>query len=236
MEMGARIRELRKRAGISQMKLGSIIDVDANAISRWERDKVEPARSSLIKLANALGTTIDYLIGQADLSEDNGRVQYGHQETSYICGAGFANMNYAVTVKVLPRDIVFESIKTPFWRDKKFRFESVLRLPVQDMPHFSSLIAIYAENESMAPAIRTGDMALFADESSECRKARTGDVVAANYNGRVVIRGLLLRGSAVTLKAKNPEFEDIDITADDDFGILGKVLKIYSFRDAAPLY
>lgn len=49
------IRELRERAGLSQMKLAVLVGVSLGAIRQWESGKVEPKARHLLKLAEVLG-------------------------------------------------------------------------------------------------------------------------------------------------------------------------------------
>lgn len=62
--MGDRIRELRKKAGLSQNQLGAKVGVEANTISRWETDKIEASHNYIVRLADVLETTTDYLLGR----------------------------------------------------------------------------------------------------------------------------------------------------------------------------
>lgn len=64
MSMGERIKTLRKENGLTQAKLAGHIGVEANTISRWENDKIEASHVYVVKLANVLGTTADYLLGR----------------------------------------------------------------------------------------------------------------------------------------------------------------------------
>ena len=60
--IGQNIVKYRKAAGLSQQKLGDMICVSAQAISRWENGSM-PDAASLPRLAQALGCTLDDLYG-----------------------------------------------------------------------------------------------------------------------------------------------------------------------------
>lgn len=53
--IGMRIKELRKRKGLSQEELAEKADTSANYLSRMERGTENPTLEMLIKIANALG-------------------------------------------------------------------------------------------------------------------------------------------------------------------------------------
>lgn len=58
-----RIRELRLRANLSQQALGSMLGVSAVAVGKWERGQTQPDITTLTRLADIFGTTIDDLCG-----------------------------------------------------------------------------------------------------------------------------------------------------------------------------
>ena len=62
---GARVRELRREEKLSQEELGKRVGVHTNTISKWENGAV-PNMGKVIKLAQVLGTTSAYLLGDSD--------------------------------------------------------------------------------------------------------------------------------------------------------------------------
>ena len=63
MTIGERIFELRKDAGLSQIKLAKAIGVTQKAIDFWEKGINEPKASYIIKLARYFGVSCDFLLG-----------------------------------------------------------------------------------------------------------------------------------------------------------------------------
>ena len=59
MNIGARIKELRTEARLSQMQLAKIIGVSQKAIDYWERNVNEPKASYIIALVKAFDITFD---------------------------------------------------------------------------------------------------------------------------------------------------------------------------------
>lgn len=57
-----RLKELRKKANISQLELGKIIGVTGQTVLNWESGIYEPKIEYLIKLADYFNVTIDYLV------------------------------------------------------------------------------------------------------------------------------------------------------------------------------
>jgi len=62
MLQGERVRELRKERGWSQGELGTRIGTDAGRISRYEAGKITPSLEALVRLADVLEVSVDYLV------------------------------------------------------------------------------------------------------------------------------------------------------------------------------
>ena len=64
--MKFRLKELRKRANISQLKLAIDLNTNQNTISRYENLEREADYEMLIKIADYFEVSIDYLLGRTD--------------------------------------------------------------------------------------------------------------------------------------------------------------------------
>ena len=60
--LGAAIAALRKEKGMTQLELAEQMGVTDKAVSKWERDLSCPDVSSLPKLAQILGVSVDELM------------------------------------------------------------------------------------------------------------------------------------------------------------------------------
>lgn len=61
-----RMKSIRKSKKITQKQLAQKVDVYQSRIARWESGVNEPSIEMLKKLAEALNTSIDYLVGYSD--------------------------------------------------------------------------------------------------------------------------------------------------------------------------
>lgn len=59
-----RIRELRKAQKMTMRELGKLVGVSESTISLYETGRHEPDLVTLGKIADTLGTTVDYLVGR----------------------------------------------------------------------------------------------------------------------------------------------------------------------------
>lgn len=61
-DLGKRILDLRKRKNLSQTDLANAVGISYAQIGRYETKDTQPPAEVLKKIADALGTTVDYLI------------------------------------------------------------------------------------------------------------------------------------------------------------------------------
>lgn len=62
--------QLRKRKKLSQKDLGKKIGTSGDIIGRYERDIMTPSIDVIMKIADALDISIDYLVGKTTLELD----------------------------------------------------------------------------------------------------------------------------------------------------------------------
>ena len=62
MTLGQKLKEIRKRFGMSQEQLAEILNVSRQAITKWENDGGLPDVSNLQEIAKTFGITVDYLL------------------------------------------------------------------------------------------------------------------------------------------------------------------------------
>lgn len=72
MEFSERLKELRKQAHLTQVELAKRLGIGQSSYADWERGKKNPTQENLIKLAQILNVSVDYLVGNSDehLKED----------------------------------------------------------------------------------------------------------------------------------------------------------------------
>ena len=69
-----KIKKLRKNKNLTQSELANIAGVTKTAVYNWERGSYSPDGDNLIKLAEALGTTVSYLLGETDVWAHGGEM------------------------------------------------------------------------------------------------------------------------------------------------------------------
>lgn len=64
--IGKRIKEARRRAGLTQVELAELLNVSPKTVSCYERGLQSPWDAQKIELSNLLHISIDYLLGLSD--------------------------------------------------------------------------------------------------------------------------------------------------------------------------
>ena len=64
-ELGARIREARKRVGLTQQQLAELVGVASHTVWAWEAGRMKPQHEHLVELAFHCETSAEQLLGQA---------------------------------------------------------------------------------------------------------------------------------------------------------------------------
>ncbi len=67
MSLGEKLKSIRKRFGLSQEELASIMNVSRQAITKWESDTGLPDTENLKELSRIFNLTIDYLLNNNEL-------------------------------------------------------------------------------------------------------------------------------------------------------------------------
>lgn len=60
--LSEKIRDLRRRSGLSQEELAEKLDVSRQAVSKWETGAAVPNPEKLVELSDCFGVTLDFLM------------------------------------------------------------------------------------------------------------------------------------------------------------------------------
>ncbi len=69
--LGKRVRELRRKAGITQLDLACRVNISESYIALIEADKRNPGMDIISTLANEFHVSVDYLVSGRASEEDN---------------------------------------------------------------------------------------------------------------------------------------------------------------------
>ena len=102
-KLGKRIKEQRLKQHLTQEKLGEIVGVNTSNISHIERAATQVSLSSLVKIANALNTSLDQLV--CDSLNSIAEIYIEQDITNLLQGC-------TLSEKQIIRDIIIAAKKT----------------------------------------------------------------------------------------------------------------------------
>ena len=89
MILGEMIKELREDRNYTQKEFAEILNITTGCLSKYETGRTQPPIDMLIKIADTLNVTIDYLVGR-----NIGTVDYNMLKKHYIKSvSGFEVLN-----------------------------------------------------------------------------------------------------------------------------------------------
>ena len=66
MEFSERLKELRKKANFTQVEVAEKLGISQPAYASWERGVKKPTQDNLVKIAQILNVSVDYLVGNSE--------------------------------------------------------------------------------------------------------------------------------------------------------------------------
>lgn len=70
MEFSERLKKLRKDTGLTQVDVASKLGISQQAYASWERGAKKPTQDNLVKIAQILNVSVDYLVGNSQETSD----------------------------------------------------------------------------------------------------------------------------------------------------------------------
>lgn len=70
MEFSERLKNLRKQAHLTQVDVAEKLGISQPAYASWERGVKKPTQENLVKIAQILNVSVDYLVGNSEEKSD----------------------------------------------------------------------------------------------------------------------------------------------------------------------
>ena len=71
MEFSERLKDLRKQARLTQVDVAEKLGISQPAYASWERGAKKPTQDNLVKIAQIINVSVDYLVGNSDEENTN---------------------------------------------------------------------------------------------------------------------------------------------------------------------
>lgn len=69
MEFSERLKKLRKQTQLTQVDVAEKLGISQPAYASWERGVKKPTQENLVKIAQILNVSVDYLVGNSEEAE-----------------------------------------------------------------------------------------------------------------------------------------------------------------------
>ena len=79
-----RLKQLREAKGLTQLRLAMELNVSQETISGYEIGKAVPPAEMLVKLADALDSSVDYILGRTDIKSTLRASELNEQEAEML--------------------------------------------------------------------------------------------------------------------------------------------------------
>ena len=79
-----RLKQLREAKGLTQLRLAMALNVSQETISGYEIGKAVPPAEMLVKLADALDSSVDYILGRTDIKSTLRASELNAQEAEML--------------------------------------------------------------------------------------------------------------------------------------------------------
>lgn len=77
MEFSERLKKLRKDTDLTQVDVAEKLGISQPAYASWERGVKKPTQDNLVKIAQVLNVSVDYLVGNSEeKSDDLGNIEF----------------------------------------------------------------------------------------------------------------------------------------------------------------
>ena len=70
MEFAERLKILRKQVKLTQAQIAEKLNISQQTYASWERGVKKPTQENLVKIAQVLDVTVDYLVGNSEEKSD----------------------------------------------------------------------------------------------------------------------------------------------------------------------
>lgn len=193
------IKYLRNKYNMSQSQFGKIFNKASNTITQWENGTRQPKIDLLVKIAEYFNISLKELM-DTDLTIPSNNLNDNNNLIAIYgyasCGQGKFNDDEIIGTEEVPNSWI---------KGNK-----------------SDYFLTYACGDSMIGASIPDGALLFFKKTTEIENGQIG---AFCLNDEAYIKRFKIYGEQVVLQSENSKYEDIVIKKDDDFRIVGKLLK-----------
>lgn len=199
-----KLRELRKKCGLTMKELGMEIGVAESTVSQYETGKRQPDYETLLKLSEYFGVSVDYLLGRESVTDSPPAPSRPGSKWIPVLGKVAAGTPIEAVEDILD-------------------YEEIDAHTASSGEHF----ALQIKGQSMEPKISDGDVVIVRKQD-DCD---SGDVAVVLVNGdEATVKRIKKEPAGIMLIPSNPSYEpkfySNDQIASLPVRIIGKVIEL----------
>lgn len=226
-QRGSRIERLRANKGISQLELAKMLGYKSDStISKWENGASIPTGTKIVKLAQVLGTSTDYILYGVEKPAISD-IQSIYDDLNDMNKKKVVDLALTLRDKQNRKPIQmttvfitgFVSAGNGVMQDDYVDAE--ITIPSNKVPgEFDSVAKVIGE--SMSPKIKDGDL-LFIKHTPQ---VENNDIAIFQVNGENYVKQFKSNGTPY-LKSLNPDYDNVYLSENDAIRTIGEVVDIY---------
>ncbi|MWO10088.1 helix-turn-helix domain-containing protein [Escherichia coli] len=241
--MAERIKKLRIEHNMTQEELGEKVGIKRAAINKYEKGNVENMKRSMIeKMSSIFGVSPVYLMALDDYSSSSIEKIYNQlspprQEKVYVFAKNqldeqekenSRNKNITSLEQYKQRKQQKKSMSVFYWCGAvsagtgEFladEYREEITLPTEIIPDDADF-CLTVNGASMEPIFHDDDY-VFVKRQLEVFSGAIGVVI---LNGQAFLKRIWFENDIARLQSFNSDYDDIIVTENDDFRIIGKVV------------
>lgn len=201
------LKNARLKSGLKVEEISSRLGVSQQTYYNYESNKRQPDPTTLVNLADILGTSVDAILGREGFDANIGPIH--------------SALSYGIKIKVLgkvPAGVPIEAVECVI---------DEIDISVEMANDEYEYLGLLVSGDSMFPEYLDGDIVIIRKQST----AETGDDVVAYVNGYdATLKRLQRMTGGIRLKALNPQYESKFYSNEDiknlPVSILGVVVEM----------
>ena len=183
---------------------------EKSIISKIEKGKLDLSRSKVEEFAKVFGVSPASLMGWTDTKKIE-----GSDGNTYEIAKNEEYVDPGYTIRLLGR----VAAGIPIEAQESLGIEIEVPFKYSNREEYFGL---KIKGDSMEPKISNGDIVIV--HLQEC--AESGDIIIAQVSqGDATCKRFMQYGDTVLLRSFNSAYEDIDVTGDSEFKIIGRVVE-----------
>lgn len=103
--MDLRIREIRKKCGLTLKELAARIGCGESSLSQYETGKRQPDYETLLKISDYFGVSVDYLLGKDEEEQEETRDQEMEEYLEQLKNRSEMRMLFKLTKNATKEDV-----------------------------------------------------------------------------------------------------------------------------------